>query len=130
MNGIDRVADIMANQFATFDSKGMENLIAMEVIGVQTLDDDNVHVISLLKYLSSVMKVSVSDMNADMLLLKIKTVGNLGDLVKALKSASHNLIMEGAPSQPGLEAANLFYRWKASQPVSDSWTRINFSHLH
>ncbi|WP_304985555.1 DUF2066 domain-containing protein [Coxiella-like endosymbiont] len=128
-NGIDRAADMMANQFATFvDGKGMENLITMEVTGVQTLND-YVHVVSLLKHLSPVMKVSVSDMNADMLLLKIKTSGNLEDLVKALKSTSH-LIAEGASSQPGLEAANLFYRWKASQPVSDSWTIINFSPFH
>lgn len=68
-------------------------------------------------------------MNADMLLLKIKTDGNLEDLVKALKSASH-LIAEGSPFHPGLEAANLFYRWKASQPVSDFWTTINFSPLN
>lgn len=70
-------------------------------------------------------------MNADMLLLKIKIkqTGNLEDLVKALKSDSH-LIAEGSPFHPGLEAANLFYRWKASQSVSDFWTTINFSPLN
>lgn len=43
---------------------------------------------------------------------KLKQTGNLEDLVKSLKSDSH-LIAEGSPFHPGLEVANLFYRWKA-----------------
>ena len=128
INSIDRAADMMANQFATFDSKGMENLITMEVTGVQTLDD-YVRVVSLLKHLSPVIKVSVSDMNTNMLLFKIKMAGNLEDLVTALKSVSH-LVTESTPSQKSLEGANLFYRWKASQPVPESRTTITFSPLY
>ncbi|PNT88474.1 DUF2066 domain-containing protein [Coxiella burnetii] len=121
-NGIDRAADMMANQFATLDSKGMGSLATMQVTGVKTLDD-YVHVVSTLKHLTPVAKVSVSDMNADMLLLKIKTIGNLDDLVKSLKSVSH-LVAETAPTQPELNAANLFYRWKSNTPPGDSETPI------
>ncbi|WP_102156656.1 DUF2066 domain-containing protein, partial [Coxiella-like endosymbiont] len=51
MHGINRAADMILNQFAIFDKKGIENLITMEVNGVQTLDD-YVHMVSLLKHLS------------------------------------------------------------------------------
>lgn len=112
MHGINCAADMILNQFAIFDKKGIENLITMEVNGVQTLDD-YVHMVSLLKHVSPVMKVSVIEMSADVLLLKIKTAGNVEDLVKALKFVS-NLIAEDAPSQKSLKAANLFYRWKSS----------------
>ncbi|MFW0078933.1 MAG: hypothetical protein AB8Z16_00155 [Coxiella endosymbiont of Haemaphysalis qinghaiensis] len=71
----------------------------------------------------------ISDTNTDMLLLKIKMVGNLEGLVKALKLFSH-LVAEGISSQRDLKAASLFYRWKINQPPPESWTAITFSSLH
>ena len=109
-NGVNRAVDMMINQFATLDSKGMESLVTMQVSGVKTLDD-YVHVVSTLKHLMPVTKVSVSGITADMLLLKIKATGNLDDLVQALKAVSH-LVAETAPIQTGLTATHLFYHWK------------------
>lgn len=122
INGVDRAIDMMANQFATFDSKGMENLVTMKVSGVQNLND-YVHVVLLLKHLSPVIKVSVSKMNTNVLFLKVITAGNLEDLVKALKTVPH-LIKE--PSSSGLREADLFYKWEGTQPVSGSGKTVNF----
>lgn len=71
----------------------------------------------------------ISDINTDMFLFKIKIVGNLEGLVKALQLFSH-LVAEGISSQRGLKAVSLFYRWKINQPPTESWTAITFSFLH
>lgn len=112
MNGVDRAADMMASQFSLLNSKNMENFVLMQVRGVQNLED-YVHVISTLKHLRPVVKVSVSDMTNDMLLLKITIAGSLEDLVNALKCVSH-LAVETAPPSARLNAANLFYRWETN----------------
>ena len=109
-NGVNHAVDMMINQFATLDSKGMESLVTIQVSGIRTLDD-YVHVISTLKHLIPVTKIFVSDINTDTLLLKIKTTGNINDLVKSLKSIS-NLVAETAPTQTTLNVIHLFYRWK------------------
>ncbi|WP_251365778.1 hypothetical protein [Coxiella-like endosymbiont of Rhipicephalus sanguineus] len=53
------------------DSKGMENLITMEVTGIQTLDELCSRGIALKAFITRKVSVS-SEMNADMLYSKLK----------------------------------------------------------
>ena len=127
-NGIDRAVDMIINQFATLDSRGMESLVTIQVSGIKTLND-YVNVISTLKHLTLVTKISVSDINTDMLLLKITTTGNLNDLVKALKSISY-LVAETVPTQTTLNVTHLFYRWKKDSMSLNLQTPLTLSNFY
>ncbi len=109
INGVDRAADLMASQLAVLDSKNRQRIVTMQVNGVNNLND-YVHVIAELKKLTPVSEVAVSDMGANTVLLKIKTVGGTDELVNALKSASH-FVAEAAPAGSVPDAVELFYRW-------------------
>lgn len=111
VNGLDRAADMMANQLAAIGSKAMENTVTLQIDGVQDLNDYS-HVIEALKKLTPVVDVTVNDMSGSTLQLQVKTIGSVDQLVSALQDAA-NFVSMAAPAEaaPG-NGDHLFYQWK------------------
>lgn len=112
-NGINQAADMMANQLATIDSTSLQSTLTMQIDGVASLND-YVHVVAVLRHLTVVSKVTVSDMQNDTLLLKVNVVGGADGLVNALKIVQH-LTAHAAPANDNAQHTNLFYHWHSAQ---------------
>lgn len=109
INGIDRAAEMMVNQLATVGGKNLQNTVTMQINDVKNLDD-YVHAVAELKKLNPVSDVSVSDMSNNTLLVKIQTIGNVDELVSALKNSTA-FAVSTAPTTGGPVNADIFYRW-------------------
>ena len=108
-NGINRAADMMANQLATIDSKNLQRTVMMSVNNVQNLDD-YAHVVAELRQLATISKVTVDDMSNNTLLLELDTTGSTNALFNSLKQT--HLSANAAPTDAGPHHVDLFYHWQ------------------
>lgn len=120
INGLDRAADMMANQLAAVGGKNTQSLVTMQISNVNNLDD-YVHVIAELKKLTPVADVVVSDMSNNRLLLKVKSVGGAEQVAGALKT--NPLFVADTPVADGEKTAltpDLSYRFEVNATNPDT----------
>lgn len=102
------VANLMANQLAVVDKKGLQTGVTLDITNVTGLAD-YAKVLSTLRHLSPVANVSIKDMSGSDLLLQIKTIGGEQALSDALSLEQNFSAIESPDNSDG--KADLYYRW-------------------
>ena len=109
---INDMVNLMANQLAVADDKGLQTRITLDIRNVENLDD-YAKVLSIVRHLTPVAGVAIKDMNHSDLLLRIKVAGGAQALSDALSQEPRLTALE--PSDDSSQRADLFYRWQGVQ---------------
>lgn len=109
---INDMVNLMANQLAVADDKGLQTSVTLDITNVNSLDD-YVKILSIVRHLTPVAGVAIKDMNSSDLVLQIKTIGGTQALSDALSKESQFTALES--SYETNSRADLFYRWQGTQ---------------
>ena len=108
--GVNKLADLLANQLAVNSSSRLQSDVILEVSNVNRLRD-YVLVLKRLRQLSVVGHVQLTRMHGSRLLLQLSVTGGEEGLRDALNLSQHFKPISSALIA-GSDNANLYYRWR------------------
>jgi len=108
-DAVNDMANLMANQLAMVDDQALQSDVILQVNQVENLED-YVTVLSKLRRLTSVAKVTTQKINDSSLLLCVRVAGGEQALSNALASESHFVALNRPDTLE--HQADLWYRWR------------------
>ncbi len=122
--GFNRAVTIVANQLAIVNTQALRSTVLLRVVGIENLAD-HAALLKKLRALRSVVAVSVDDMAADSLVLRVTLVGGERHLVSVLQGQQW---IHAIPVEPGegWGDVDLYYRFLPSgRRTLDVFPRVN-----